>query len=49
MISNYFVGFLAVGVTWWPVLLHLLGVCYGPQRQGDVRHHLQPKGWARGV
>jgi hypothetical protein len=23
-------------------LLHLLGLCYGPQGQGDVRHHLQP-------
>jgi hypothetical protein len=31
MIFNYLVGFLAVGVTWWPTLLHLLGVCYGPQ------------------
>jgi hypothetical protein len=29
--SNYLVGFLAVGVTWCPGLLHLLGVCYGPQ------------------
>jgi hypothetical protein len=28
MISNYLVSFLAVGVTWWPALLHLLGVCY---------------------
>jgi hypothetical protein len=36
MISNYLVGFLAVGVTWWPVLFHLLGVCYGPQGQGDT-------------
>jgi hypothetical protein len=44
MISNYLVGFLAVGITWWPALLHLLGVCYGPQGQGDVRCHLQPIG-----
>jgi hypothetical protein len=36
MISNYLIGFLAVGVTWWPVLLHLLSVCYGPQGKGDA-------------
>jgi hypothetical protein len=30
MISNYLIGFLAVGVTWWPALLHLVGVCYDP-------------------
>jgi hypothetical protein len=30
MISNYLIGFLAVGVTWWSFLLHLLCVCYGP-------------------
>jgi hypothetical protein len=42
MISNYLVGFLAVGVTWWPALLHLLSLCYGPKGQGDIRHHLQP-------
>jgi hypothetical protein len=42
IISNYLVGFLAVSVTWWPALLHLLGLYYGPQGQGDVRRHLQP-------
>jgi hypothetical protein len=26
IISNYLIGFLAVGVTWWPALLHLLGL-----------------------
>jgi hypothetical protein len=31
MISNYLVGFLAVGIRWWLALLHLLGVCCGPQ------------------
>jgi hypothetical protein len=31
MISNYLIGFLAVDVTWWLALFHLLGVCYGPQ------------------
>jgi hypothetical protein len=36
MISNYLVGFLVVGVTWWLASLHLLGLCYGPQGQGDV-------------
>jgi hypothetical protein len=49
MISNFHVGFLAVGVTWWPALLHLLDVCYGPQGQGDVQRHLQPGGRARGI
>jgi hypothetical protein len=44
MISNHLVGFLAVGVTWWLALPHLLGLCYGPQGQGDVQHHLQPDG-----
>jgi hypothetical protein len=29
MISNYLVGFLAVGVTWWPTLLHLLSLLKG--------------------
>jgi hypothetical protein len=29
MISNHLIGFLAVGVIWWPALLHLLRVCYG--------------------
>jgi hypothetical protein len=29
MISNHLIGFLAVGVTWWPAFLHLLRVCYG--------------------
>jgi hypothetical protein len=43
MISNHLVGFLAVGITWWLALLHLLGVCYGPQGQGDIRRHLQPE------
>jgi hypothetical protein len=42
MISKYLVGFLAVGVTWWLALLHLLSLWYGPQGQGDVRRHLQP-------
>jgi hypothetical protein len=42
IISNYLVGFLAVSVTWWPASLHLLGLCYGPQGQGDVRRQLQP-------
>jgi hypothetical protein len=41
MISNHLIGFIAVGVTWWLALLHLLNVCYGPQGQGDVRCHLQ--------
>jgi hypothetical protein len=49
MISNHLVGFLIVGITWWPALLHLLGVCYGPQWQGDVSHHLQLGGRARGI
>jgi hypothetical protein len=31
MISNHIVGFLTVGIICWPVLLHLLGVCYGPK------------------
>jgi hypothetical protein len=41
MISNYLVGFLAVDVTWWPALLHVLGVCYGPQGQAmsDVTYN----------
>jgi hypothetical protein len=42
MISNYLVGFVAVGVKWWLALLHLLGICYGAQGKGDVRRHLQP-------
>jgi hypothetical protein len=42
IISNYLVGFLAVAVTWWPAMVHLLCLCYGPQGQGDVPHHLQP-------
>jgi esterase/lipase superfamily enzyme len=29
-IANHLVGFLAVGVTWWAALLHLLSICYGP-------------------
>ena len=49
MISNHLAVFLAVGVTWWLALLHLQGICYGPQGQGDVRRRLQPKGRARGV
>jgi hypothetical protein len=43
MISNHLVGFLIVGVTWWPALLHLLNVCYGPQGQSDVRRHYNPE------
>jgi hypothetical protein len=41
MIFKYLVGFLAVGVTWWPDLLHLLGLCYGPQGKGasDVTYN----------
>ena len=31
MISNHLAVFLVVGVTWWPALLHLEGICYGPQ------------------
>jgi hypothetical protein len=41
MISNYLVGFLAVGVTWWLALLYLLGLCYGLQGQGNIRRRLQ--------
>jgi hypothetical protein len=43
IIYNYLVGFLVVGVTWWPALPHLLRLCYGPQGQDDVRRHLQPR------
>jgi hypothetical protein len=42
IISNYLDGFLVVDVTWWLALLYLLGLCYGPLGQDDVRHHLQP-------
>jgi hypothetical protein len=49
MIANHLIGFFVVGVIWWIALLHLLGVCYGPQGQGDIRRHLQPGGRAPGV
>jgi hypothetical protein len=49
MVFNHFFGFLAVGVTWWPTLLHLLGICYVSQGQGDVQHQLQPRGRAQGI
>ena len=38
MISNHLAIFLAVGVTWWPALLHLQGIV-GPAgtREEDMR------------
>jgi hypothetical protein len=48
MISKHLVHFNAVVIIWWPSLL-LLGICYGPQGQGDVRYQLQPGRRAWGV
>jgi hypothetical protein len=36
MISNHLVGFVTVGITWWPALFHLVDVCYVPQGQDNV-------------
>jgi hypothetical protein len=38
MISNHLIGFLAVGVTWWPTLLHVLayGVAHKGKATSDV-------------
>jgi hypothetical protein len=37
MISNHLVVFLAVIVTWWPDLLLVQSMGFGPQEQGDIR------------
>jgi hypothetical protein len=42
MISNLLTVFLIVVVTWWPALLLVQSMGFGPQGQGDVQHRLQP-------
>jgi hypothetical protein len=44
MISNHLVGFLTVGVTWWPALLHLLDVCIGHKGKATSDVTYNPEG-----
>ena len=46
---NHLVVLFTVGRTWWPALLPVQGMGYGPQGQGDVWRRLQPGGPALSI